>query len=161
MKRLIYSNCLAGVHSGLLSFIILTGCTTERPSQIDYLGQDPPNTSAEIFAPGLISTDSFEHSSPAFSPDGNVVLWTVVSKNYRASLREMKKDGGKWTKPQKPSFADSTADDTILPFLPMVKNCTLVREEDYQTHMPTVRILEFGWLTEMLMAGAFLCRLTQ
>ncbi len=118
MKRLIYSNCLAGLHSGLLSFIILTGCTTERPSQIDYLGQDPPNTSAEIFAPGLISTDSFEHSSPAFSPDGNVVLWTVVSKNYRASLREMKKDGGKWTKPQKPSFADSTADDYYPSFSP-------------------------------------------
>jgi hypothetical protein len=103
---------------GLLSFAILTGCTTERESQIDYLGQDPPNTSAEVFAPGIISTDGFEHSSPAFSPDGNVVLWTVVSKKYRASLMEMKKESGKWTKPQRPSFADSTADDYYPSFSP-------------------------------------------
>ena len=66
---------------------------------------------AELFAPGIVSTRSYEHSAPAFSPDGSVVLWTVVDSTFRGFLLEMKYVNGQWSKPARPSFADSTADD--------------------------------------------------
>lgn len=95
----------------LLMAGIFFQCSTEKKKSINYLGQKPPGLSTELFAPGLISTDSFEHSSPAFSPDGSVVLWTVVSKSFRGSMMEMKYENGKWSAPHRASFADSTADD--------------------------------------------------
>lgn len=88
------------------------------PTPIDYFGQQPPGTTAQLFAPGLISTNQYEHSAPAFSPDGQLVLWTVVNKEYRASMLEMKYENGTWSAPHRPSFADSTADDYYPSFAP-------------------------------------------
>jgi Tol biopolymer transport system component len=66
---------------------------------------------AELFAPGMISTNLNEHSSLAFSPNGTVVLWAVMDSNYRGRLFEMKYANGVWSKPASPSFADATSDD--------------------------------------------------
>jgi WD40-like Beta Propeller Repeat len=86
-------------------------CKAQNKLPLDYLGQKSPGMVAELFAPGIVSTRSYEHSAPAFSPDGSVVLWTVVDSTYRGSLLEMKYENGQWSKPARPSFADSTADD--------------------------------------------------
>ena len=94
-----------------LAIMVLLICKAQTKSQINYLGQKPPGMVAELFAPGIVSTKSYEHSAPAFSPDGSVVLWTVVDSTYRGSLLEMKYENGQWSKPARPSFADSTADD--------------------------------------------------
>jgi Tol biopolymer transport system component len=91
--------------------VALGGCGVRTDHVIDYLGQKPPGVTAELFAPGVISTKLYEHSAPAFSPDGNLVLWTIVDKRYRASLYEMRFEGGKWSTPYRPSFADTTVDD--------------------------------------------------
>src|SRR5688572_31500566 len=93
-------------------------CSSTNKESINYFDQELPGLSAQLFAPGLISTDSFEHSSPAFSPDGDVVLWTVVNKSYHAYMLEMRFRNGKWSKPYPPSFADSTADDYYPCFSP-------------------------------------------
>ena len=98
--------------------IFLFSCEKEKLSEIDYLGQSPPGMVAELFAPGIISTSSYEHSAPAFSSDGTIVLWTVVDKDYHASTFEMKYEEGKWSKPYRPTFADSTADDYYPSFSP-------------------------------------------
>ncbi|MGZ8553438.1 MAG: hypothetical protein ACXWV8_08530, partial [Chitinophagaceae bacterium] len=66
---------------------------------------------AELFAPGIVSTRSYEHSAPAFSPDGSVVLWTIMDSTYRGALLEMQFGNGEWSKPARPAFADTTADD--------------------------------------------------
>ncbi len=78
----------------------------------------PPGMVAELFAPGIISTNNYEHSSPTFSPDGSVVLWTVMDSTYRGYLLEMKYENGKWSNPARPSFADTTADDYYPSFSP-------------------------------------------
>lgn len=88
------------------------------PLPPDYLGQKPPGGVAELFAPGLISTELSEHSAPAFSPDGSVVLWTVMDKSYRGYLMEMTHQNGAWSTPARPSFADTTADDYYPTFSP-------------------------------------------
>ncbi len=77
---------------------------------IDYPGQKPPGMTARIFAPGIVSSNLSEHSSPTFSPDGKLVLWTVMDKSYRGYLLEMEFENGSWSKPRRPSFSDSTAD---------------------------------------------------
>ncbi len=91
----------AKVLIGLLASVVWLSCTFQSNKQIDYLGQQPPGRVAKVFAPALISTDSMEHSAPAFSPDGTVVLWTVVTGVYRAFLLEMKYEQGKWTAPRR------------------------------------------------------------
>ncbi len=64
-----------------------TGCRTEGKTDSSedfpvlrgpYLGQKPPGKTPEIFAPGIVSrSDYHEHGSPAFSPDGTEVYWSV------------------------------------------------------------------------------------
>lgn len=98
--------------------VLFLNCASENFKPINYLDQKAPGLTAEVFAPGVVTTDFFEHSAPAFSPDGSVVLWTVVNKHYRAYLLEMKYQNGKWSAPARPSFADSTADDYYPSFSP-------------------------------------------
>jgi len=76
-----------------------------------YFGEKPPGMKATIFAKGIISTDSIEHSSPAFSPDGKLVLWTRIYSAKPAFIAEMKQTGRGWTNPTAPSFANSASDD--------------------------------------------------
>lgn len=87
-----------------------------KNKKIDYLGQKPPGMNAELFAPGLISTDSLEHSTPAFSPDGNQVLWTLIYRGKPSFILEMKKENGAWSKPSRASFSDPSADDIYQSF---------------------------------------------
>jgi hypothetical protein len=90
------------------SFIF--GCKTSSEVTVNYLGQKPPGRVAEVFAPGIISTNQYEHSAPAFSPDGKVVIWTVLPATSRAYLLEMNYEKGAWSKAAIPSFTDTTAD---------------------------------------------------
>jgi Tol biopolymer transport system component len=73
-----------------------------------YLGQKPPGMTAELFAPGIVSTGYFEHSSPVFTPDLTEIYWsTIIEGNGKTVLRPtyyMKIVNGVWSKPQIPSF---------------------------------------------------------
>ena len=61
-----------------------------------YFGLPEPGGQAEPFAMGIISSpDELEHGVPAWSPDGNEVVWSTFGKTYR-----MIKSGGKWTLPE-------------------------------------------------------------
>jgi Tol biopolymer transport system component len=99
-----------------ISIFILAGISNAQKStgpvaSNNYFGLTPPGMTAVLFADGIVSTDSIEHSSPAFSPDGRLVLWTKIYKGHPAFLVEMKLKKGVWTPPAMPSFASSDADD--------------------------------------------------
>jgi WD40-like Beta Propeller Repeat len=111
MNSTFYFNISAKIFIVPLATMALVVGKAQTIRAIDYLGQKPPGLVAEVFAPGIVSTKSFEHSAPAFSPDGRVVLWTVVDSKFRGSLLEMKYENDKWSTPASPSFADTTADD--------------------------------------------------
>jgi WD40-like Beta Propeller Repeat len=104
------------------TFPLLVACTLDerKKNTIDYLGQTPPGPVPIIFAPGIVSTDALEHSAPAFSPDGRVVLWMIVERpSFHSYLLEMKKDeSGAWSKPAPASFTDSIANDRYPSFSP-------------------------------------------
>jgi hypothetical protein len=40
-----------------------------------YLGQKPPGMTAEIFAPGIISTENFGEAGGAFAKNGSIFLF--------------------------------------------------------------------------------------
>jgi Tol biopolymer transport system component len=99
---------------------LLITCTKRDESVgMDYLGQDEPGDSARIFASGTISTDAFEHSSPAFSPDGKTVLWAVMElPSWKSRILEMTFDDGRWSTSHLPSFSDTSASDISPSFSP-------------------------------------------
>ncbi|MDP8200533.1 MAG: ankyrin repeat domain-containing protein [Candidatus Tenebribacter burtonii] len=41
----------------------------------DYLGQELPGITPEIFARGIVSSKHFHHTPVAFSPDGSIAVW--------------------------------------------------------------------------------------
>lgn len=98
----------------LIFVVMIFSCSQAEKKEItiDYFGQKPPVENAELFAPGIISTNAFEHSAPAFSPDGKTVLWAIMEMpSYHTSILEMNYANGKWSLPHSPSFSDSAAND--------------------------------------------------
>lgn len=76
-----------------------------------YLGQKPPGEKPELFAEGIITTEFHEHSSPAFSPDGNEVYWSVFINFWGPQvILYMKKEDGKWTAPEVAPFNQGYSD---------------------------------------------------
>jgi ankyrin repeat protein len=79
----------------------------------DYMGQKPPGDTPELFAPGIVSSIWGLHSTAAFSPNGNIVMWApmieIPGRLYSIGgilMSERKK--GRWTIPR---FAPFTGDE--------------------------------------------------
>jgi hypothetical protein len=74
----------------------------------DYLGQVVPGDTPVVFAQGIISKSSLEHSAAIFSPDGNEVYWCSIElpldKNKK-KLWYMKRINNRWTEPQVAPFS--------------------------------------------------------
>jgi ankyrin repeat protein len=68
----------------------------------EYIGQNKPGDKPELFAPGIISSVDWEHSSPAFSPDGREVFWTSISGGMKIFGMKLKKK--RWTTPEPNPF---------------------------------------------------------
>ena len=83
----------------LLVSIALSGITVTG----DYFGQKKPGLSPELFAPGIISTPAYEHGSPAFSRDGNIVFWTQLlgAHGSEAVIKFMTRKDGIWSAPRR------------------------------------------------------------
>jgi hypothetical protein len=99
----------------IILFILFSMAFTRMPYQVrlegKYLGQPLPGDIPVLFAKGIVSTDSIEHSAPAFSPDGKRVLWTVINRPQPAFMLESRLENGVWTVPAKTSFSSADADD--------------------------------------------------
>jgi len=85
----------------------------------DYMGQKPPGEMPELFAPGIVSSIWGLHSSAAFSPDGNIAMWspmiTIPGQLYSTGgILMSERKNGRWTAPR---FAPFTGDgDADVPF---------------------------------------------
>jgi len=67
-----------------------------------YLGQNPPGSIPERFAPGII--DGEVHTAAVFSPDGQEVYWKFMSDKVD-EITFMRLKDERWTHPQVVSFA--------------------------------------------------------
>ncbi|MCF7832757.1 MAG: hypothetical protein K9N05_04170 [Candidatus Marinimicrobia bacterium] len=75
-----------------LTFFLLLGCSS---SDWQYLDQEPPGETPEIFAPGIISGKGRLHTYPAISPDGKQILWMILPPR----TMEVYYQNDKWSEP--------------------------------------------------------------
>lgn len=100
----------------------------------------------------LFQPNNYEHSAPAFSPDGRTVLWTIVEMNKPARLMEMTMTGNAWSAPHSPSFADTLHDD-FYPFSQQMENIYCFLQEEYYQQLQHQKICRYGSLKEKEITG--------
>ncbi len=101
---------------GIVSLAIAglaTACSPEHESQPapvewnlvgEYLGQQPPGSEVELFAPGYISTSMSEANS-VFSPDGSEFFFAVwPGPGHDVTVFSTHVQDGRWTIPEVPDF---------------------------------------------------------
>lgn len=98
MKKLILISCLLAMamtaHAKQNELPKLSG---------PYLGQKPPLTTPEIFAPGFIST-GFDEKMIAIHTSGEEIYFTILLNGFSAIL-VTKLENGKWTSPEVAEFS--------------------------------------------------------
>ena len=72
-------------------------------SQGPYLGQKPPGTVPELFAPGIVSTGLYERDV-AVSPDGREIIFGVIWGKV-VTIMSSRLESGEWTTPEVVPFA--------------------------------------------------------
>lgn len=104
--------------SKLLLFSILVYCGTlngkEEALMLEgpYLGQEPPGLTAELFAPGIVSTDSFE-AFATVAPGLNEIYFVRAGGKYKKpTLVSFQKTKGQWEESAVSSFS---GEPTIAP----------------------------------------------
>lgn len=65
-----------------------------------YLGQRPPGSTAEIFAPGIVSVPDSTEFSGTFSPDGKEYYFYRVSADSSSQILFSTVIDGQWTEPE-------------------------------------------------------------
>lgn len=74
-----------------------------------YLGQNAPGMTAEIFAPGIISTGKSEINS-VFSPNGNEFYFTTWTRETGTKIMVTTQVNGRWTTPEIAAFSNHPSD---------------------------------------------------
>ena len=95
----------------ILTGLICINCTQKNdfPKLTGpYLGQTPPGMTAEIFAPGIVSTGMSE-SAIAVTPDGKEIFYTVHAGNSETIVTTRLKNG-RWTAPEVAFFSGKYMD---------------------------------------------------
>jgi len=69
-----------------------------------YAGQKPPGMKAEIFAPGIVTSNLHDDGSPVFTPDGKEIYWRVWGLP-RSIIVFIKEENGIWSRPKVVPFS--------------------------------------------------------
>lgn len=83
------------------------------PLKGPYLGQEPPGVTAEIFAPGIISTEASELNA-VFTADGDELYFTVASGEQQ-TIMVICQQNGYWRERKVASFSGTFRD--VDPFI--------------------------------------------
>ncbi|MCP4204516.1 MAG: hypothetical protein GY769_21615, partial [bacterium] len=77
-----------------------------------YLGQEPPGTTPEVFAPGIISTDGRFEGGATFSADGELFIYKQFYRDQPIpeQIWFSEQKDGIWGEPRRPSFNGEHAD---------------------------------------------------
>lgn len=93
--------------------IFLSACNTKKQNTKDsdtpitvetYLGQKPPGSVPEIFAPGIISINGRSDNGISFSTDLDEIYFSASKKDEDDAIYISKLEDHKWTNPKKANF---------------------------------------------------------
>lgn len=74
-----------------------------------YLGQIPPESTPQIFAPGIVSLDNRFETYPTFSPDGMEMYFSVVNADWtEGKILHTQVMNGEWSKPDTAIFSNNS-----------------------------------------------------
>jgi len=138
-------------HSDLAALLISKGASQNPPQfpvlKGDYLGQEKPGDTPRMFAPGIVSEFSSEHSPAVFSPDLKEVYWT---KEFGGPILFMKQENGVWTAPKRASFCSEYGDGEPI-FSPDGKKLFFLSLRPIETGGPSDK--ENMWYVERAQDG--------
>ena len=84
-----------------LLVVLLNSCFAQP-----YLGQTPPGSIPQIFAPGIISLSNRLETYPTFSPDGRDMFFSVVNASWlNGVIFHTQERNGVWTIPDTADFS--------------------------------------------------------
>jgi Tol biopolymer transport system component len=81
-----------------------------------YLGQETPGTTAEVFAPGVVSVDGRYEFAVGFAPDGDRALFTVQTEDDEVMVMHTRQVEGRWTPPASLNLAAGARKDEMEAF---------------------------------------------
>lgn len=93
-----------------LAALTVGACSPQTPEATvavltgDYLGQDPPGDTAEIFAPGFVNTGVYTRDV-AMTPDGSEFYFGVLLGPVATIMETRRGPDGTWSEPQVAPFA--------------------------------------------------------
>ena len=98
LSAILLQGSLAYCQAGQNKFPVMKG---------PYLGQTPPGSTPQVFAPGMVSTEKGWEAAISFSPDLSELFFTYRSSIEGSENRvmHMKMINNAWTKPRLASFA--------------------------------------------------------
>jgi hypothetical protein len=96
--RTAYSFAIDKGFKGVTDILVSAGVKQVNPKYMDipgdiYFGLHQPGLTAELFAPGIITTEIGEHGTVAISPIEDEIYWEA------GSIKFIKKVNGRWTFP--------------------------------------------------------------
>ena len=98
-----------------VGFAVAAGAEPPLPGKGPYLGQKAPGMTAEVFAPGLVSSSDFEHSRLEISKDGMALYWIVQPVRGKQLIWTTHRGvDGSWSKPAPLPISNGAEE---LPFL--------------------------------------------
>jgi hypothetical protein len=92
----------------LVTFILLLNTCPAQLLTTDssYLGQTPPGSIPQIFAPGVVSLSNRFETYPTFSPDGKEMFFSVVNAAWTTgTIFHTQELNGNWTVPDTAVFS--------------------------------------------------------
>lgn len=66
----------------------------------EYLGQDPPGMTPEVFAPGLISLEGERELNAVYSPDGRIFMFSRSVDGVFKMYFSYRREDGTWQEPR-------------------------------------------------------------
>lgn len=104
---IVNENCRYRWLAPLLITLLAAACATPSDDspvlEGPYLGQTPPGTEPQLFAPGIVSTGMYTRDV-AMTPDGNELYFGVLLGRFNTIL-ETHVESGRWTRPEVAPFA--------------------------------------------------------
>ena len=76
-----------------------------------YLGQNPPGNKPEVFAPGIVSTELYNHCTISVSPDGTEIYWAAGLLDAPRRIYFSVNENGMWRQPEIVPFTKSEDGD--------------------------------------------------